>query len=82
MRRAKNDEGVRLSRKMLSDSRVIARGMRIRDGKRLVSQYGGTASQWVKKSSPQFEVAGARFEYHWYEHYGVGRFETKQVRVS
>jgi hypothetical protein len=82
MRRAKNDEGVRLSRKMLSDSRVIARGIRIRDVERLVSQYGGTASQWVKKSSPQFEFAGARFEYHWYEHYGVGRFETKQVRVS
>ena len=20
--------------------------------------------------------------YHWYEHHGVGRFETKQVRVS
>ena len=60
----------------------IAKGKRIRDVKRLVTQYGGRASQWVKKSSPQFEVAGASFEYHWYEHHGVGRFETKQVRVS
>ena len=67
---------------MLSDARVIAKGQRIRDVQRLVAQYGGSASRWVKKSSPQFEVAGARLEYHWYEHHGIGRFETKQVRVS
>ena len=83
MRRGKKEEpGVTPSRKMLSDARVIAKGQRIRDVQRLVAQYGGRASRWVKKSSPQFEVASARFEYHWYEHYGVGRFETKQVRVS
>jgi len=83
MRRGKKEEpGVTPSRKMLSDARVIAKGQRIRDVQRLVAQYGGRASRWVKKSSPQFEVAGARFEYHWYEHYAVGRFETKRVRVS
>ena len=83
MRRGKKEEpGVTLSRTMLSDARVIAKGQRIRDVQRLVARYGGKASRWVKKSSPQFEVAGARFEYHWYEHHGVGRFETRQVRVS
>ena len=83
MRRGKKEEpGVTLSRKMLSDARVIAKGQHIRDVQRLVAQYGGRASRWVKKSSPQFEVAGVRFEYHWYEHHGVGRFETRQVRLS
>lgn len=86
MRRGKKEKkeepGVTLSRKMLSDARVIAKGQLIRDVKRLVAQHGGKASQWVKKSSPQFEVAGARFEYHWYEHHGIGRFHTKQVRVT
>jgi hypothetical protein len=80
-RRKKEEHGVTLSRKMLSDARVIAKGQHIRDVKRLVAQYGGRASRWVK-SSPQFEVAGSRFEYHWCEHHGLGRFETRQVRVS
>ena len=83
MRRGKKEEpGVTLSRKMLAEARVIAKGQGIRDVQRLVAQYGGRASRWVKKSSPQFEIADARFEYHWYEHHGVGRFETRQVRVS
>jgi len=60
MRRVKRKEtAVKLSRKMLSDARVIAKGKRIRDVQRLVAQYGGRVSQWVKKSSPQFEAAGA-----------------------
>jgi hypothetical protein len=67
---------------MLSQARVIAKGKRIRNVQRLVAQYGGRASQWIKKSSPQFEVGGERFEYHWYEHPGIGRFETKQVQVK
>jgi hypothetical protein len=67
---------------MLSQARVIAKGRRIRNVQRLVASYGGTASQWVKKSSPQFEVAGEYYEYHWYEHPGIGRFETKQLRVK
>jgi hypothetical protein len=67
---------------MLSQSRVIAKGKRIREVERLVAQYGGRASKWVKKSSPQFEIAGERFEYHWYEHLGIGRFEVKQIRLK
>lgn len=67
---------------MLSQARVIAKGKRIRNVQRLVAQYGGRASQWIKKSGPQFEVGGERFEYHWYEHPGIGRFETKQVQVK
>jgi hypothetical protein len=67
---------------MLSQSRLIAKGRRIRDVERLVAQYGGRASKWVKKSSPQLEVAGEYFEYHWYEHPGIGRFEAKKVRVN
>jgi hypothetical protein len=67
---------------MLSQARVIAKGRRIREVERLVAQYGGRASKWVKKSSPQFEVAGERFEYHWYEHPGIGRFEVKEIRLK
>ena len=67
---------------MLSQARVIAKGRRIREVERLVAQYGGMASKWVKKSSPQFEIEGERFEYHWYEHLGIGRFEVKEVRLK
>jgi hypothetical protein len=66
---------------MLSGARVIAKGKRIRDVHRLVAQYGGKASKWVKKSSPRIEIAYEHFEFHWYEHPGIGRFEVKQVRV-
>jgi len=45
---------------MLSQARVIAKGDRIRDIARLVRQYGGRASDWVKKSSPEFELDGKR----------------------
>ncbi len=67
---------------MLSQARVIAKGRRIRAVERLVAQYGGRASKWVKKSSPQFEIAGEYFEYHWYEHPGLGRVEAKTVRTN
>lgn len=67
---------------MLSQARVIAKGRRIREVECLVAQYGGRASKWVKKSSPQFEIAGERFEYHWYEHPGIGRFEVKEIRLK
>lgn len=56
MRREKQEDArMDLSRKMLSDARVIAKGKRIRDDLRLVAEYGGKSSRWVKKSSPQFE---------------------------
>jgi hypothetical protein len=67
---------------MLSQSRVIAKGRGIRDVQRLVAQYGGRASKWVKKSSSRIEIGLEYFEIHWYEHPGLGRFEEKQVRVS
>jgi hypothetical protein len=67
---------------MLSKARVIAKGRRIRDVHRLVAKYGGRASKWMKKSSPQIEIASEYFEVHWYEHPGIGRFEVKQVRIN
>lgn len=66
-----------LSKELIAQSRVIAKGERIRDVQRLVDQYGGKKSQWVKKSSPAFESEGMYCEYHWYEYYGIGRFEIK-----
>jgi hypothetical protein len=67
---------------MLSQSRVIAKGRRIREVRRLVAHYGGRAAKWVKKSSPRIEIDGEYFEVHWYEHPGLGQFEEKQVRVN
>jgi hypothetical protein len=71
----------KLTRRILSGARVIAKGKRIRDVRRLVAQYGGRASKWVKKSGPRIEIDGEHFEPHWYEHPGMGRIEVKQVRV-
>ena len=48
-----------LSRRMLAQARVIAKGTRIRDVRRLVARYGGRPSKWVKKSSPRFEMRPA-----------------------
>lgn len=67
---------------MLSQSRVIAKGKRIRDIHRLVDTYGGTPSKWIKKSSPCFEISGVQYEYHWYEHPGVGRVGIKMKEVN
>ena len=36
---------------------------------------------WVQKSSPPIEIGEDRFEYHWYEHPGLGRFELKRKAV-
>ncbi|MBK1633845.1 hypothetical protein CKO31_24550 [Thiohalocapsa halophila] len=70
-----------LTKALISASRVIAKGRRIRDVDRLVATYGGVASKWVKKSSPPFEDQGETCEYRWYEHQGLGRFETKMKRL-
>ncbi len=72
----------RVTPRMLAQSRVIAKGNRIRDVQRLVGTYGGKASQWVKKSSPRFEIGWYQYEYHWYEHPGLGRVEVKRQRVQ
>lgn len=66
----------------MSQARVIAKGRRIRDVGRLVARYGGRSSKWVKKSSPSFEIGGQHFEYHWYEHPGIGRVELKRKAVN
>jgi hypothetical protein len=70
-----------LSPAMISQSRVIAKGQRIRDVERLVSTYGGKASRWVKKSSPRLEDDEGVYEIHWYEHPGMGRVELKRKQV-
>jgi hypothetical protein len=67
---------------MLAQSRVIAKGKRIRDIGRLIKIYGGTPSKWAKKSSPCFDVSGEYYEYHWYEHPSIGRVEIKRKQVS
>ena len=67
---------------MISRSRVIAKGNRIRDIKRLLETYGGRKSKWVKKSSPRFEIDQQQYEYHWYEHPGIGRVEIKLLRMD
>lgn len=67
---------------MISQSRVIAKGNRIRDVQRLVNTYGGRKSKWVKKSSPRFEIGNESCEYHWYEHPGIGRVELKLITMN
>ena len=67
---------------MIAQSRVIAKGKRIRDIRRLVETYGGKPSKWVKKSGPRFAIGGRQYEYHWYERPGIGRVELKRKRVN
>ena len=71
-----------LSPRMLAQSRVIAKGRRIRDLQRLIAEYGGRPSKWVKKSSPIISLGDGHYEYHWYENPDVGRVEVKRKRVS
>jgi hypothetical protein len=71
------DDVVKLDKRLLSQSRVIAAGRGIRDLNRLLSQYGGRARDWTKKSSPVILIRNRRAEVHWYECCGIGRFEQK-----
>jgi len=71
-----------LTKELIARSRVIARGRGIRDLSRLLKEHGGKPSLWTKKSSPPIEVLGERYEYHWYEHQGLGRFEVKRKKVE
>lgn len=68
---------IELTKDLISQSRIIAKGERIRDIQRLIITYGGKKSKWLKKSSPIFENNGINYEYHWYENHGIGRFEIK-----
>lgn len=70
-----------LTKEQLSQARVIAKGRRIRDWKRLVEQYGGLGKNWVKKSSSPFFWQDRLIEIHWYEQHGIGRFEMKMKRL-
>jgi len=72
----------KLDRRLLAQSRIIAKGSHIRDVKRLVARYGGRPSKWIKKSSPQIETGSKTIEYHWYEHPGIGRFEIREVQIN
>jgi len=67
---------------MLAQSRVIAKGRRIRDVQRLVRNHGGKPYSWVKKASPSFKMAGHTYEYHWYECRAIGRIELKRKRMD
>jgi hypothetical protein len=71
-----------LTKDLIAQSRVIARGRGIRDLGRLLREHGGKPSMWTKKSSPPVEIHGDWYEYHWYEHQGLGRFEVKRKKVS
>ena len=66
----------------LARSRVIAKGNRIRDMQKLVDTYGGYAGQWVKKSGPIFAIGRSFYEFHWYEHPGIGRVEIRRKKVG
>jgi hypothetical protein len=68
----------KLTPHMLTQACVIAKGKRIRDVRRLVTTYGGKRAMWVKKSSSCFELGRHYYEYHWYEHPGIGRVELKR----
>jgi hypothetical protein len=70
-----------LTKELIAHSRMIAKGRGIRDLKRLLEDYGGKSSMWTKKSSPPVEIDGDVYEYHWYEHHGIGRFEVKIKKV-
>lgn len=66
----------------LHPSSVIARGRGIRDIDRLVRLYGGETKRWSKRKGPRFSESDETFEYHWYEHHGLGRFEMKRKRIE
>jgi hypothetical protein len=70
-----------LTKELIAQSRVIAKGRRIRDLERLLTEHGGMPSMWTKKSSPPVEIDGDLYEYHWYEHHGIGRFEISRKKV-
>jgi len=72
----------RLTRELVVGSRVIARGRGIRDLDRLLREYGGKPSKWTKRSSPTVMIQGLAYEYHWYEHHGIGRFEVRRKKVD
>ena len=49
-------EAPELTKELIAHSRIIAKGRRIRDLRRLIQDYGGKPSMWTKKSSPPVTV--------------------------
>jgi hypothetical protein len=45
-------------------------------------QLWGKALEVGEKDSPPFEIKGERFEYHWYEHPGIGKVEMKRKQIK
>ena len=79
-------DAIRLAKQLASESQmaeigiVVARSGKLRAAKRLAKQYGGSPSDWVKKTSSSFNKNGAAFETHWYENISNGlrvEFKTK-----
>ncbi len=70
-----------LTKDLISQSRVIAKGPAVKQAGRLAKQYGGKIGNWVKKSSPILEHphTGEDVEIHWFENTkdNIGRVEHK-----
>jgi len=74
---AQRDQFPQPTKQQLAQSRVIAKGRKIRDINRLLNEYGGIANKWAKKSSQPLLIENRLAEVHWYEHPGIGRVEEK-----
>jgi hypothetical protein len=59
-----------LSPRMIDQSCLIGKGMRLPEVQCLVITYGGMSAGWAKKISPRIEIGGHSCEYQWYEHPG------------
>ena len=77
-------EQTKLALKLASESQMSEAGTviirELKSGARLASQYGGEATDWVKKSSSSFSKGGRTIETHWYENLTNGlRTEFKTI---
>jgi hypothetical protein len=83
-------DGLRLNKSLASQSQLGEAGtimagpggrVPFRDAPRVAQQYGGSPSDWVKKSSSSYTARdGAKFETHWVENIQTGQrveFKTK-----
>jgi hypothetical protein len=69
----------KLTRDVLSKSRVIAKGSDIDAVDRLVKKYGGKTREWAKKSTQEMEIDGRPAEIHWYERKGAALRRKSEV---
>jgi RHS repeat-associated protein len=83
-------DGLRLNKSLASQSQMSESGtimagsggrVAFRDAQRVAEQYGGNASDWVKKTSSSYTARdGTQFETHWVENIKTGQrveFKTK-----